>query len=137
MADSDFTANGGGQISLTDSASAGDIVQVVNIQGLANTDVGINWQGVKTSAFTLKAGQGCFVNSTSAAVTISLPASPNSGNEVRIIDAYGASASNNITVARNGSKIEGGTSDLIMDVNRAAIGLVYVDNTQGWVLTEK
>ena len=56
---------------------------------------------------------------------------------LRIIDATGESNTNNITVARNGHKIQGSASNLTISTNRAAIGLVYFNVAQGWLLSEK
>ena len=70
------------------------------------------------------------------AVTATLPASPALGDEVRIIDATGQAATNNITVNRNGKPIQGSAANLTIATNRAAIGLVYYDATQGWLLIE-
>ena len=47
-----------------------------------------------------------------------------------------ATAGRNITVARNGNNIQGAAADLTIATNRAAIGLVYVNATEGWVLIE-
>ena len=74
---------------------------------------------------------------TSSAVTITLPASASLGDEIRIIDGTGNAATNNITVARNGHNIESAASNLTIDLNRAAFGLVYYNTAQGWVLTER
>ena len=90
----------------------------------------------KTSNYVAVAGEKLIVD-TSTAVTITLPASAVIGDEIRIIDGTGNAATNNITVARNGHKIEGATSNLTIDLNRAAFGLVYYNTTQGWLLTER
>ena len=90
----------------------------------------------KTAAYTAEAGDRLIVD-TSTAVTITLPATAALGNEIRIIDGAGTASTNNITVARNGHNIEGSASDLTVDVDRAAFGLVYYNATQGWVMTER
>ena len=98
---------------------------------------GTSWQAVKTGNFTASAGQGVFVNTTSGAITITLPAGT-IGDEVSIIDYAGTADSNNITVAANGSeKIHGSTDDLTVATERAAFKLVFTDSTQGWLLTDK
>ena len=56
----------------------------------------------------------------SAAVTINLPASPAIGNEVTFIDSGNNLASNNLTVGRNGSNINGSGSDLVVSTNASA-----------------
>ena len=63
----------------------------------------------KTSNYVAVAGEKLIVD-TSNAVTITLPATAAIGDEIRIIDGTGNAATNNITVARNGHKIEGATS---------------------------
>ena len=69
---------------------------------------------------------------TSAARTLTLPASPTIGNEVHIFDATGSAATNNISVANNGSNINGQNTSLTIDSNYAAVNLVYVGAAYGW-----
>ena len=97
---------------------------------------GITWLAVVTSATTMAAGNGYFVNTTGSAFSMTLPASGTLGDEVHIIDYAGTFDTNNCTVARNSHKIVGATSDLVVATERAAFKLVYVDATQGWLLTE-
>lgn len=68
-------------------------------------------------------------------ITVTLPFSPTLGYTVEIKDATGAAGTTNFTVARNTEKIEGLAEDLIVNVNSAAMTLVYVNATRGWVLT--
>ena len=116
---------------------------VVNDNGtmvqVAMTDVktyiggGTSWQAVKTGDFTAAAGQGVFVNTTSSAITITLP-SGTIGDEVSIVDYAGTFDTNACTVAANGSeKIFGSTDDLTVSTERAAFTLVFTDSTQGWL----
>jgi len=97
---------------------------------------GLAWQAVVTAATTMVAGRGYFVNTTGSAFSMTLPASATIGDEVHIIDYAGTFDTNNCTVARNSHKILGATSDLVVATERAAFKLVYVDATQGWLLTE-
>ena len=71
------------------------------------------------------------------AITINLPASPSIGNEVTFIDSGNNLASNNLTVGRNGSNINGAASDLVVSTNASAFTLVYVNATRGWVYKDK
>ena len=98
---------------------------------------GTSWQSLKTANYTATAGQGVLTNTTGGAFTVTLPSSPSAGDEIKIVDAYGVAGTNNVTIARNSSKILGADSDFILDINRAAVSLVYVDTTQGWIVTEK
>jgi hypothetical protein len=93
---------------------------------------GTDWQAVKTANYTAVAGQGVFANTTGGAFTVTLPASPTTGDEVTIVDYAGTFASNNLTVARNSSKIDGATADTTLDVNRTNVRFVFIDATQGW-----
>ena len=98
---------------------------------------GISWQAVKTNNFTAVAGEGYFINTTGGVITATLPASATIGNEISIIDYAGTADTNNITIGRNGHKIQGATSDMTVTTERAAFTLVYVDATQGWLLKDK
>ena len=117
---------------------AGDTINLTNATvNLPVGAAGTAWQSVKTSSFTAVAGEGYFVNTTGGVITVTLPASATIGNEIAIIDYAGTADTNNITIARNGHKIQGATSDLTILTERAGFTLVYVDATQGWLLRDK
>jgi hypothetical protein len=71
---------------------------------------------------------------TTAARTITLPAAPGVGDEVQIMDATGTAATNNITVLRNGNKINGLLEDAIIDIDMDMASFVYSGSTVGWRL---
>jgi len=98
---------------------------------------GTSWQAVDTTGFTAVAGEGYFCNTTSAAFTATLPASPSLGDECTFVDYAGTFDTNNLTVGRNSEKINGSAADLTVSVERAAFTLVYTDSTQGWLLKDK
>lgn len=89
-----------------------------------------------TANTTLVVGSQVLVN-TSSNITITLPANPSFGNQVRIVDGYGFASNHSITVNGNGANIQGVSNTLTIDVDRAAFGLVYYNVSQGWVITEK
>ena len=94
----------------------------------------VDWDTTaKTASFTAVSGTGYFVNTTSGTVTVTLPATPSAGDIVAISDYAGTSATNNITIARNGSNIEGLAENAVINSTREARTYVYVDGTQGWV----
>ena len=97
----------------------------------------IAWQSVVTGATTMVAGRGYFVNTTSSAFTMTLPSSASIGDTIAIIDYAGTFDSNTCTIGRNSHKIQGATADMTVTTERAAFRLVYVDATQGWLLTQK
>ena len=96
----------------------------------------VDWQtgSIKTSGFTAVSGEGYFCNTTSAAFTATLPASPSAGDIVAFKDYAQTFATNNLTVGRGGSNIEGVASDITLDTNAESVTFVYVDSTKGWVL---
>jgi hypothetical protein len=113
-----------GQVLTTDgtTASFGDI------------SGGASWQAVKTTGFTAVAGEGYFINTTSGAITMTLPTSPSLGDFVSVIDYAGTFDTNNLTVGRNSQPIQGVAADLTVATERAGFTLVYTDGTQGWLL---
>ena len=99
-----------------------------------NTD--FDWsESVKTANFTAVSGKGYFVNTTSSAITVTLPSSPSAGDKIAVMDYAGTAELNNITINPAGSdKVEGQTAyDLIISGERTGIELVYKDGTQGWL----
>jgi hypothetical protein len=80
---------------------------------------------------TLAAGIRYFVDTT-AARTLTLPASPSVGDEIAIFDASGTAAAYNITVARNSKLINGNAGNLIIDINGSSASLVYTGSDYGW-----
>ena len=116
--------------------ASGDTVSLPS--GVTLSGVGtVSWDTTaKTASFTAVSGNGYFVNTTSGAVTVTLPATPSAGDIVAVADYANTSNTNNITIARNGSNINGSASDIILSINGKSITLVYVDGTQGWKITD-
>lgn len=102
---------------------------------------GTDWQAVivadGSTVTSVSAGEGYFINTTSAAHTITLPSSPSIGDEISVIDYAGTFDTNNLTVGRNGENIQGSAADLTVATERAGFTLVYTDGTQGWLLKDK
>jgi len=93
----------------------------------------VDWQTTKkTAAFTAVNGEGYFVDTTSATITVTAPASPSAGDIFALKDYAGTFATNNVTIGRNGSKFDGVAADPILDTNQLSVAFVYVDSTQGW-----
>ena len=132
----------------TGNVTANRFLKVDSVSGSGTTGVGqlsfsevsggISWQAVKTSAtFTAVAGQGYFINTTSNAIEMDLPAGT-LGDEISFVDYAGTFDTNALTIDQNGTeKILGSTSPLTVSVERAANTLVYTDGTQGWLLKNK
>jgi hypothetical protein len=93
----------------------------------------VSWDTTpKTTGFTAVSGNGYFCDTTSAAFTVTLPATPSAGDIVAIADYANTAATNNITVGRNSSPIDGETEDAKIKINGQVYTLVYVDATEGW-----
>jgi hypothetical protein len=128
----------------TGNVTADRFLKVDSVSGSGATGVGqlsfaevsggTSWQAVKTSTFTAVAGEGYFIDTSSGAIEMDLPAG-NIGDEVSFIDYAGTFDTNALTIDQNGSeKIAGSTDPLTVSTERAANTLVYVDSTQGWLL---
>jgi len=137
--------SGGADISARLGASGNTVTVVNGKYRLLATD-GTNWYDIfslaglgeawqiKTGTYTASDGDNLFCDTSGTAFTVTLPASPSIGNQVKIIDAEGTFGTNNLTVGRNSQKIQGATSDLVISTNGAGIALVYVNADNGWRL---
>lgn len=75
-------------------------------------------------------------NTSGGAFTITLPSSGSLlvNDTIQIIDIGATAATNNITVARNGAKIQNIADDLTIDTNGAIITLIYSGANYGWIV---
>lgn len=137
---------GGSAISVSDEGSlltsgvtsfnftgAGVTATAVGNAVTVNAPPDFTWQAVQTTGFTAVAGRAYPCNTTSAAFTVTLPASPSPGDQVLITDYAGTWNTKPITISPAGGKIYGGTGNLISSTQRGAITFVYIDSTQGWI----
>ena len=126
----DYTATNGSAITLTTAADSADILSVIAFTGSSSVNDYVE-ATTNITALTHKK----YIVDTSTAVTLTLPASPSFGDEVKVIDGTGNAGTNNITINRNSNKILGADSDFTLDVNRAAVDLVYYNAAQGWIVS--
>ena len=116
--------------------ASGDTIALAS--GASQTGFGrtgtVDWNTTpKTATFTAVSGDGFFANTSGGAFTMNLPAG-SAGAIVSVADYTRTFATNNLTIAANGSeKIGGVAEDLILSVNGQALTLVYVDGTEGWI----
>jgi hypothetical protein len=93
----------------------------------------VDWDTTpKTASFTAVSGDGYFVNTTSGAITVTLPAG--SANAIVAISDYASTfQTNNVTITPNGSdNINGINANATLSTQGIAVSLVYVDSTRGW-----
>lgn len=135
-------ANGGtGQTTATNAINALLPLQTSNENKYLQTNgVSTQWNAITyipptanstSSNITLVVNNRYFVDTTSAR-TLTLPSIPSVGDEIQIFDASGTAFTNNITVARNGNKINGISDDAIIDINGVSATLTYTGSTYGW-----
>jgi hypothetical protein len=93
----------------------------------------VNWDTTpKTTTVTAVSGVGYFVNTTSGAITVNLPAGV-AGAIVAISDYANTAATNKITIDPNGTdKINGLNQNAEITTNGAAVTLIFIDATRGW-----
>jgi len=150
LAGTDFTATSGTDIVLATGATAGDIVDIVAYGAFSLANVLPLSGGTMTGPITFAAGQtfpgagvtyskytanvtatnmqGVIADTSGGSFTVTLPATPATGNMVSIVD--GADwGTNSLTVGRNGSTIEGAAEDLVLNISGAAVSLIYNGTT--------
>lgn len=88
------------------------------------------WTSVNSSS-TAIAGQCILADTSSGAITITLPATPSTNAVIQFSDKFGTWDTNNLTIARNGSTIEGLAEDLTCDVEGDAV-LTLLYNGTTW-----
>ncbi len=129
-----FTIPSGGAITIASGATITNSGTAVNFgaTGSASWVTG----SIKTATFTATAGEGYFCNTTAGGFTVNLPAG-SAGAVVAVKDYAGTFDNNSLIVAPNGSeKIGGIASAATLSAEGIAITLVYLDSTQGWLVTD-
>jgi len=118
--------------------ASGDSIALAS--GASQTGFGrtgtVDWDTTaKTASFTAVSGNGYFVNTTSGAITVTLPAG-SAGDIVSLADYAATWQTNNVTVTPNGTdKIGSLNENAILETEGQSVTLVYVDSTQGWINT--
>ncbi len=86
----------------------------------------------KTSPLTVASGNGYFINTSGGVITVTLPSSPSAGDIVAFKDYANTWDTNKVTVARNGSLINGANACAFLSTESQSVTLIYVDGTKGW-----
>jgi hypothetical protein len=147
-----------GAIVLSTGADAGDEVEVVSLEGLlapsSNGVSSVNGQTGDVTAVTSVNGQtgavtvasskydvsvissstnaqAFYVYVFTADLTLTLPASPEAGQWIKISNRSGVAT---CVLGRNGNNIMGAASDLTLDTATASFELIYSGAAQGWVI---
>jgi len=93
----------------------------------------VNWcTTAKTGPLTIASGNGYFINTAGGVITVTLPSSPSAGDIIALKDYSNTWDTNKVTVARNGSKINGTCACAVLNTESQSVTLIYVDGTKGW-----
>jgi hypothetical protein len=102
--------------------------------GASSSGFGLTWNPtVQTTNFTASVGVGYMVNTTTAAITATLPAAPSIGDQVAFVDFNETAATNAIILDPNGLKIDGGTSSSNIANGGEGVTILYSGTTRGWI----
>lgn len=97
----------------------------------------VEWQAVKTASFTAEKSKAYPIDTTSNAVTVTFPASATRGDTIVLLDYTRTWDVNNVTLLRNGLKLQSGTGDnnnaATLDKKGSSYTWVYIDANEGWV----
>jgi len=98
----------------------------------------VDWQtSIKTATFTATSGEGYFCNTAGGGFTINLPSSPSVGDIVAIKDYGSTFDTQNLTIGRGGSNLNGNAGDFVASTENLSLTLVYADATKGWLSVEE
>jgi hypothetical protein len=113
---------------------SGDTVTVAS--GATFVGGGIEWQStiVTTSTLTAVAGKGYWIDTTSNACTVTLPASASVGDQIIFSDYARTWNTNNLTINQNSLNFQGDTSpNPKYNTSGQTVNIVYSGATQGWI----
>ena len=116
-----YTGNGSKVLSLNSGAT--DVEWATSSGGGGTTYV------VKTANYTMADLEGVLANTSAGSFTVTLPATPSVGSQCIIADDASTFGTNNLTVGRNGSTIEGTAADLVLDINGVSVQFIYNGTT--------
>ena len=96
---------------------------------------GVEWETTaKTSGFTAVSGKGYFVDTSSGAVTVTLPSSPSAGDLLGFLD-YAATFQTNSAILTSSKKILASNDDMALDGKNQMVELVFSGDTKGWLIS--
>jgi hypothetical protein len=116
--------------------SSGGTVDASHWQFLAKgtASIAISWQSVKTANFNASAAEAYPVNTTSTAITATLPSSPSVGDRIVFRDYNRTWDTNGLTIALNGNNWQGSqAANPVYTDEGGTVDIVYVDATKGWL----
>ena len=91
-----------------------------------------------TTAETVEAGNGYWIDTTSTTCTITLPSAAEKGDQIVLIDYARTWGTNAITIDSNGLNYQGQADTFTVEYTTSgqSINIVYSDATKGWIPLE-
>ena len=123
--------------------NAGAYTQIVVASGAptlyyqCSSHAGMGGQA-NTTAETVEAGNGYWIDTTSTTCTITLPSAAEKGDQIVLIDYARTWGTNAITIDSNGLNYQGSPDTFTVEYTTSgqSINIVYSDATKGWIPLE-
>jgi len=133
-----ITTESGSSITLGESGKTITIPSGATLanSGTATGFASIDWQStiVTGATHTASANQGLWLDTSSNAINLTLPASPSDGDQLIFADIKRQWGNNAVTLTLNGSKYQGQTSPApVYNTEGESVHIVYSGATTGWV----
>lgn len=110
------------------TASLATVATTGSYTDLINKPAGGTTYLKKTANYTAADRDGIIADTSAGTFTVFLPATPTLGMQVAIVDGNNW-GTNNLTVGRNGSTIEGLSENLVLDIAGVSVQLIYDGTT--------
>lgn len=110
-----------GKLFLKKNNGADSIVEVGSLAGFAFAR--------KTSNYTASHKDFLYCDTSAGSFTVTLPATPSEGHTVIVVDAKNYFGTNNLTIDRNGSTIEGDASNMVLSIASKQYTIAYLNSS--------
>ena len=131
-----LTVSSTGQITAASGYTPSADQDLVTKTWVENNAGGRQWQ-IKDANYTAVNGDRLFIDTvTNGSFTVTLPATPVTGDTVRILDVASNLETAPLFINGNGNDIMGDSNPFTVDSANAGFALVFVNSTYGWRLLE-
>ena len=121
--------------------ASGDTITIPSGATLANNGTAtgfasIAWQSsiVTAATITVESGKGYWLDTSSNAITVTLPAAPSVGDQIILTDYARNWGTNAVTINQNSLNFQGNTTPQpVYNTNGESIDIVYSGATKGWI----
>jgi hypothetical protein len=110
------------------TGSKGDIGYTGSLGYTGSGATGVNWTN-KSATYTAVNTDGIIADTSGGSFTVTLPASPATGSYVVFIDGGNSFQTYPLTVAGNGSTIDGSYTSAVLNITNAKVEFIYSGST--------